>query len=222
MKQLPETLSIDEAVAFMINLPELLEGISLEEILDVYVSHADNMAEEYGVTEEKDLRDDLIEIQEHRRDLAKLIKSALLNEIKLINLGFERELRISNESITAGKIITSSLINWADARGIGVMGWNFNHQWRTAEARNFSTPFLNIIDGIIRDLFQEGGKHYKPGTIPTNEEIILYIDQINPEISSKIKQSICTILKPELTLTTKISKSTGKLGEGDTFIKKIH
>ncbi len=219
MKQLPETLSIDEAVAFMVNLPELLEGISIEEILDVYVSQADEITEKYGLPEERDLRDDLIEIQEHRRDLAKLLKSALQNEIKLINLGFKRTLKTSDESLTVGQIVTSSLINWANTNGIGILGWNFNHHWRTAEARNFTTPFLNIIDEIIRELFQEGGKHYSPDKPLTNEFIKSYIDQIYPNLSVKIKESICTILKPELTLSTKSPKSTGNLGEGGTYTR---
>lgn len=221
MKQLPETLSLDEAVAFMINLPFVPEKYSIKDLLEGFRNDAENSFHMAKENIEKDLYNKLCEIQDLRMELARCVREAIAIEMDLVRDGYSSKLKVDTSTFTADKIITPSLIEWADDIGFGITGWKFNPRWRKAGDRRFSTEYLEIIDEIIKEFYEEGGNSYDKNKPPTNAQISVYIEKIKPGLSKKMIESICTILKPELTQTTKTHKPTGKHGEGGTFTKRI-
>ncbi len=205
MKQLPETVSIDEAVAFMINLSFVPEKYSIDDLLEGFRGDAENNFMKVNDKPQKDFYNKLGEIQIIRMDLAECVREALEMEMDLIRDGHSSKLKIESSAFISDKIVTPSLIEWADDVGFGITGWEFNPRWRKAGDRRFSTPYLEIIDEVINEFYEEGGKHYDKNRRPTNDEIHLFIEQKNLNISKKLIESICTILKQELTQTTKIT-----------------
>ncbi len=201
MKQLPETLSIDEAVAFMINLPFVPTKCSMEELLDALSAEAHNKYVDARSKIEKNLHMTLSEMQDHRITLVKIIKKVLISEIGLIKNGYDSVLRLDEPNSISGRIITPSLLEWGERIGFEITGWKFHPRWRRKEERRFSTPYLEIIDEVIREFYEEGGKNYDPNKPPKNEEIKTFIHEREPDLSPKVVESICTILKPELTYT---------------------
>ncbi len=199
MKQLPETLSIDEAVAFMINLPFVPTQCSIEKLLDALSAEEHNKYVDSSSKIEKTLHITLSEMQDHRITLAEVIKKILIIEIGLVRDGYESMLQLDEPNSISARIITPSLLEWGESIGLEIAGWKFHPRWRRKGDRRFSTPYLEIIDEVIREFYEEGGKYYDPNKPPKNEEIEYFIGEREPNLSPSVLGSICTILKPKLT-----------------------
>ena len=117
MKQLPETLSLDEAVAFMINLSYVPEKYSIKDLLEGFRNDAENSFHMAKENIEKDLYNKLCEIQDFRMELARCVREAIAIEMDLVRDGYSSKLKVDTSAFTANKIITPSLIEWADDIG---------------------------------------------------------------------------------------------------------
>ncbi len=201
MKQLPEALSIDEAIAFMINLPYKPDEYSIEDLLQGFRDDAANKCLELENLLEKNLYHHLMQVQELRISLSKHLREILEIEKKLTQEKYDRDIKFDRNSFVTEKIITPNFIMWAQNFGFGIVGNQINPYWRKIGYDGYSTPYLDLIDEVIHKFYEEDGSEYNNDADPKNEEIIKFLKNKISKISPKMTEAICTILKPDLTFS---------------------
>jgi len=123
----PKTLTIDEAVARIVNLDYIPEGFTLEEMLSAFQEEAEVNLEAAGpFSLEDDLEDMEIRLQacNARLAFAKSIQEALNNQIEDINLGKDSLIDISPDNGDQSRLTSESVAHWASEQyGIDIPEW---------------------------------------------------------------------------------------------------
>ncbi len=205
--QLPDTLSIEEAVAVMINLPHITEGNDVEGFLEAFLEEAEINSINASEKHTKDVWVTISKIHFHRLQLAKLLKEALKDELHSLEQGYNSKLRADIFTPEPYDIATSSLVDWAEDLNFGIKNFKIQRPWRSFRGRRYSTPYLEIIDDVIKNFYEEGGAEYKKPQNRTKKHIQRFIEKNYAEIPEYMIESICAILKPYITPPSKESKA---------------
>lgn len=200
-KRLPETLSIEESVAAMINLPYITEDGDVEGILENFLEAILEESEINSINaSDKHTAAVLTTINKihfHRLQLAKLIKEALQDELDSLAQGYESKIRVDIFTNKPHEIATSSLVEWADELNFGIKSFRIRRGWRNFRDRKYSTDYLEIIEHVIREFYEEGGSEYIENHVPPNKKIQSFIEKKYENIPEHMIESICTILKKQ-------------------------
>ncbi len=180
-KRLPETLSIEESVAAMINLPYITEDGDVEGILENFLEAILEESEINSINaSDKHTAAVLTTINKihfHRLQLAKLIKEALQDELDSLAQGYESKIRVDIFTNKPHEIATSSLVEWADELNFGIKSFRIRRGWRNFRDRKYSTDYLEIIEHVIREFYEEGGSKYEENQVPPNKKIQSFIEE---------------------------------------------
>ncbi len=197
--ELPDTLSIEEAVAVMINLPNINAGDDIQLILDKLYDESEAKFAEAKDQHTRDVWNTIIKLHFYRLQIAMLLKEALEDELHSLKQGYESKLRIDEFTPEPHDIATSSLVDWAEDIKFGIKNFKIQRQWRSFRGRQYSTPYLKIIDHVIKHFYEEGGDEYKNPQNRTKKHIQRFIEDGYAEIPEYMLEAICAILKPYIT-----------------------
>ena len=196
---LPKSLTIEEAVALMVNLESLPNGKSVEDhLLDIY--------EDAGVThdEAKSNQDPAYVIE--RLDQHRLVCKSRLNLANAITRSLNHEvtntiddegslLKLSSDSSVTVKLTTESVREWAlklfyisiaDNKPAEVTPHNAQLTYRTQQ--------LDALDAAIAKYCESDGDG--PKTMPKSPHIIAWIHETYPFVSTKTAEQMCRIMQP--------------------------
>ncbi len=195
--ELPDTLSIEEAIAVMINLPSINAGDDIEPILDKIFEESEAKFAEAKDQHTRDVWSTIIKLHFYRLQLAMLLKEVLEDELHSLKQGYESKLRIDKFTPEPHDIATSSLVDWAKDIKFGIKNFTIQRQWRSFRGRRYSTPYLEIIDDVIEHFYEEGGSGYDENQVPPNKKIQSFIKKNYKSTPEHMIESICTILKKQ-------------------------
>lgn len=197
IKSLPKSLTLEEAVAVLMNIESIPPTKTVDEFLDeIY----EDSALEHGFSQDKGEPEYIQETLLNRRELcgsnAKLaiaIKRALVMEIR--NLDDESVLQENNENGTEFKITTQSLIAWAD-RFLGRSITPMTETDERAPARTYQSKYFDILEAAASEHWNGVETESQ---VPKNEVIKLWVRQNYPDsnISGQVLDTICTIIRPD-------------------------
>lgn len=215
--QLPGTLSVKEAVAAMINLPYISEDFDMEGLLQAFIDDAENKCDTTSDKDEIETHSAIMTMHFHRLCLAKALKEVIENELHALSQGSKSKLRIDEYSTRPYDLATSSLTEWAEELGFGMKEFKLERGWRNMRDRTYSSPYLEIIEYVIREFYEEGGGQYAENKKPPNKKIARFIEKNYPGIPEHMIESICTILKPDINLANEKIETTDT-----TWKRQIH
>ncbi len=195
--ELPDTLSIEEAVAVMINLPSINAGNNVEAILEEIFDKSEAKFAEAKDQHTRDVWSTIIKLHFYRLQIATLLKEALEDELHSLKQGYESKLRIDKFTPEPHDIATSSLVDWAEDIKFGIKNFTIQRQWRSFRGRRYSTPYLELIDDVIKNFYEEGGDEYDENQVPPNKKIQSFIEKNHKNTPEHMIESICTILKKQ-------------------------
>lgn len=202
-KELPSILSVNDAVSLIINLPcqpgatDVLEMLSyFREEAESNLDHAENSDDRKKYTAQ-------VTLYLTREAMARSLMEAIGSELSAISKGRESILEVEDDSFGSEKLITASVCAWADDMGFHIEGWKPPGHWRKKKDRSYTSEYLDIVDDVIATFCEENGEWFYPGAVPTNENIIDYINGKYGQLSEKIVTSIPTIVRQGVTLSTK-------------------
>lgn len=207
-KEIPESLSLNDAAALIMNLSFMPGDNDLLDMLEYFREEAESLYDHAEDPVEKRRLTHQIDMHNARLAMAISLFDALNAELDCIRNGIDSKLKIDEDSFGSEKLLTASVIDWATHIGFGIGGWKPPRFWRKKSDRGYSTEYLDIIDDVVETFCVAGGDHYVPNRKPTNDLIALYVhDKYSQRpdkiISDKTISTIGTVVRPGLTYTTK-------------------
>ena len=202
-KELPKSLSIEDAAALILNIDFLPGSNRLREMLSYFMEEAESNRDKASAQDERKKYDAMMVMHQYRFVFAKAVLDAIDAELDAINNGRDSILELEDETFGSEQLVTASVFSWAARNGFGIRGWTAPRFWRKASERSFSTEYLDIIDDVIATFCEEGGEHYSPGVTPKKEAITHWVTEKYGSVSDKVLDVIGTIIRPGLTTTSK-------------------
>jgi len=203
-KELPPTLSVDDAAALMLNISYIPGSNDLLEMLSFFREEAQSKYDHAKSQDEREKYAAHIVMYLCREGLARSLIQAIDSELHSIRNGQESKLEVVEVQFGSEKLVTASVCAWAADMGFGIEGWDPPRFWRRAQDRSYQTEYLAVLDDVIATFCEEGGEHYEPGIIPKKPAIIHWVqDKYGTNVSNKVLDVIPTLLRPGLTQTTK-------------------
>jgi hypothetical protein len=193
--KLPETLSVDDAVALIINLPYTPGGINPMQMLAYFTEESAAMLDSAKTPEDKELCRYQLKTHQVREQLAEAIYDLLVTEIDRVRKGKPDTLELAEDSIGSEKLVTASVCDWAHNKGFHIEGWSTPRHWRKKNERSYSTAYLDIVDDVIANFCEELGNHYAENGQPKKEAVMAWIKEKYPETSAKVNDAIATIIR---------------------------
>jgi hypothetical protein len=203
---LPPDLSIDDAIALILNIDYLPGSNGVLEMFSYFKEEVESKHDHAKTPDERRKYAGHILMHQFREGLARAIFDAIDAEISAIRNGGISELELVDNTFGNERLVTASVCEWASQRGFGIYGWKLPRFWRKASIRSFSTEYLDILDDVIATFCEEGGEYYEPGVTPKKEVISNWITGKYGAISDKVIDVIGTMIRPGLTITTKQPK----------------
>jgi hypothetical protein len=203
-RELPTTLSVNDAAALMLNISYIPGTNDLLEMLSFFREEAESKHDHAKSQDERDKYTAHIAMYLCREGLARSLIQAIDSELSNIRKGQESLLEVVEAPFGSEKLVTSSVCAWAAHMGFGIEGWEPPRFWRKAHDRSYQTEYLAILDDVIATFCEEGGEHYEPGIIPNKAAIKAWVqDKYGMDVSNKVLDVIPTLLRPGITQTTK-------------------
>lgn len=202
-KSLPSAVSVDDAIALILNIDYLPGSTSPIEMFSYFHQEAEVRRDQATNAVERDKYDCLAVMHGARQLLGRSILDALDAEISSIRKGATSYLEVIDDEFGGERLVTASVLEWAKQNGFGVDGWAMPRHWRRATSRTFSTEYLDILDDVIATFCEEGGEYYQPGVPPKKEVITHWVREKYGEVSDKVLDVLGTLIRPGLTNTTK-------------------
>jgi len=183
--KIPDALTIEESVALLINHPLLPEGCSLEEVLQA----AARMVEDELEQSANDRRlKNRIKSLDLRIELARSLTEDLENELERIASGAESEIEISGEGVGRVRILTSSLLYWANE----IMLIKIQPDNITSRDWLHSTGHLDALNAAIKRYYGS------PESVAPKDIVVAgWIREHYPRVSEKAAQQMCRIMKKD-------------------------
>lgn len=205
-KELPATLTVNDAVALVVNISFLPGTTNLLEMLSQFTEGAEIELDRTKTKSERVKFTSHRVMYQCRELLAQSIVAAINVEIDCIDDGKESTLEVANDEFGSKKLVTASVCAWANELGFWIDGWETPRFWRKSSERNYSTEYLDILDDVIATFCEEGGEHYKPGQEPKNALVSAWIKEKYGPLSDKVIGAMGTLIRPGLSETTKRPK----------------
>jgi hypothetical protein len=184
-KELPRTLSIEDAAALILNIDFLPGSNRLREMLSYFMEEAESNRDKARTYAERNKYEVMLVMHQYRFVLAKAVLDAIDAELDAINNGRDSILELEDDTFGSEQLVTSSVLSWAAHNGFGIRGWTAPRFWRKASERSFSTEYLDIIDDVIATFCEEGGMYYSPGKTPKKDAITLWVTEKYGSVSEK-------------------------------------
>ncbi len=203
-EELPESITIDEAVGFLLNIDYTYKSKDVIEMLENFEDEAKRKFGELEDPEEAQLALYLSDIHTKRISYARSVITYLEAELSSAERGEPSLLKIDANSFGNIKIISTSLHDWADHNGFGIDRWELPAFWREPPRRNYFSEYLNVIDDVIRTFCEPTGKRYDEtqmsnGGGPKVADVKRYISEKYPKVSDKILGPLATIVRKGFT-----------------------
>lgn len=205
-KQLPPELSIDDAVALILNIDFLPGSTDLLDMLSYFREESESKQDYATSTDERSKQQGYVLMHQFREGLARAILDAIDAELSTIKKGGISELELVDDTFGSERLVTASVLHWAAYHGFGMRGWVAPRFWRRSAQRTYSTEFLDILDDVIATFCEEGGEHYEHGVIPKKEVVSSWINEKYGVISDKVVDAMGTMIRPGLTTAPKPPK----------------
>ena len=203
-RELPTTLSVNDAAALILNISYLPGANDLLEMLSYFTEEAQSKHDHAESKDEREKYTVLTAMYICREGLARALIESINSELHNIRNGQESKLEVAEVQFGSEKLITSSVCAWAAYMGFGIEGWEPPRFWRKAQDRSYQTEYLAILDDVIATFYEEGGEHYEPGIIPKKSAVTSWAqDKYGTHVSNKVLDVIHTLLRPGITQTTK-------------------
>ena len=193
--ELPLTLSINEAVSFIINLPYQPGTTNVLEMLSYLREEAESKRDHAKTAEEKQKFQAYVSVYLTREAMARSLMQAIDSETLAVEKGEESILEMADHTIGSVKFVTASVCAWASAKGFHIDGWETPRHWRKKSERSFSSDYLDILDDVIATFCEEGGEHYQPKTNTLKSAVSAWIKEKYPKTSEKVNDVIGTIIR---------------------------
>lgn len=198
-EELPESISIDDAVALILGFSYTPGTHSLLDMLSYFREEAESKFDYAETQLERDKYKALVSVYRHRESLAFSLYKAISAELNNIDQKKKSTLEVSDGTFNSEKLVTASVCSWAYDLGFGIEGWQPPRFWRKKGERNYSTEYLDILDDVIATFCEEGGEYYQSGITPKKEAVITWIEGKYGPLSKKVLDVIATLIRPGLT-----------------------
>lgn len=198
-KELPESISVDDAVALILGFSYTPGTNSLLNMLSYFREEAESKLDHAETDLERNKYKSLVILYQCREELAASLYRAIQAELDMINKQQESILEVSDGTFNSEKLVTASVCEWAYDMGFGIEGWQPPRFWRKKGERLYSTEYLDILDDVIATFCEEGGEHYQSGITPKKEVVITWIEDKYGPLSKKVLDVIATLIRPGLT-----------------------
>jgi hypothetical protein len=198
-KELPESISIDDAVALILSFSYTPGTNSLRDMFSYFKEDAESKLDHAVTQFERDKYNTLLNLYEIRIELAEALYAVIGVELNNIRQKKESALEVYDDRFNSEKLVTASVCSWAYDLGFGIEGWQPPRFWRKKGERNYSTEYLDILDDVIATFCEEGGEYYQSGITPKKEAVITWIEGKYGPLSKKVLDVIATLIRPGLT-----------------------
>ena len=202
-RNLPPSLSVNDAAALILNISYLPGSNDLLEMISHFREEAEVNRDSADNSDDREKYNCQAAIHLCREGLARSMIQAVRDELDALSKGKESILEVADSTFGSEKLVTASVGAWAEHMGFGIGGWEMPRHWRKKVERNYSTEYMDIIDDVVAAFCEEGGEHYEPGIEPNNSAVTAYINEKYGKLSERIITSIATIVRPGVSPSTK-------------------
>jgi hypothetical protein len=201
-RELPPSVTIDEAAALILNISYLPGDAGLLEMLQYFREEAEAQYDKAQTMVDRQRFESRIRLFAYRADLAQQIIATIGAELAAIDKGRDSLLEVVDGSFGHEKLGTGSVYAWAEHIGFGIGDWEPPRFWRPASERQFRTEWLSILDHVIATFCEKGGEHYS-ATPPKKDVVKAWIREHYGDLSDKVLDAMATMIRPGLTPSTK-------------------
>jgi len=206
MKNLPTLVTIDEAIGLLVNYRP---SVTTDNISIKLEENAADSAFQYQDAEHSGANSETLNelmnyhrVHRKRSEYADALHSELCKEVHLVQQGEQSLISIDDES---QKLLTASILKWAsETFEIHVTEYELERSHRLSSDRSFSTKYLEMLDLVIKEFYEEGGKEYRSNESHKKDYMVSWIQEIyedrypndNDGISKVICEGIYKITNP--------------------------
>jgi hypothetical protein len=200
MSTSPHSVSINDAISIILNMPFQPGNTTLPEMIGFFREEADANRDRALTEEDRNRFAAQATMHKYREELARSLIDALENEVKKVYAGQKSVVELDTSAAPGEeKLVTASVLAWAEDIGFGISNWSPPRFWRRKSARTYSTEYLDILDDLIATWFEEDGEKYSPNYTPKKDALRLWATTKYGVISEKVLDAMMTmVIHPQI------------------------